>query len=293
MNEEGGSMIEFQKDMAYVNKKIEEYLKNDEPLLEELYNSINYTLFPGGKRIRPLFCFMVGELFDVPKEKMTSLACAVEMIHTASLIMDDLPHMDNAEKRRGKPANHLIYGQDVSALATIGLLTEAYEVILNDANLPSDVRIKVVSKLAKAVGIHGMVGGQFVDLKFSNESMEYSTLDYIHNHKTASLFVAAGFTAASIADASPVEIKAIETYARNLGFAFQILDDLLDSEGTTDDLGKPTKIDKGSFAILHGVDKSKEIIEECTATAIEAVEIFKGKNEKFIWLSKILLSRKT
>jgi len=285
-------MNEFKKDMEYVNEKLEEYLKNDEPLLEVLYNSINYTLFPGGKRIRPLFCFMVGEIFEVPKEKMTSLACAVEMIHTASLIMDDLPHMDNAEKRRGKPANHLVYGQDVSALATIGLLTKAYEVVLNDEKMSLEARIKVVGRLANTVGIQGMVGGQFVDLEFSNESMKHSTLEYIHNHKTASLFVAAGAAAAIIGGAEQVEIDAVETYARNLGFAFQVLDDLFDSEGNTDELGKPIQIDNGSFAMLYGVDKSKQVIEECTENALDAIKIFKGKTEKLNWLGRMLLSRK-
>ena len=120
----------FQEKKDLVDENLKQYLINDEALLNVLLESINYTLFSGGKRIRPLFCFLVGELFDVPQEKLISLACSLEMIHTASLIMDDLPHMDNADKRRGKAANHLIYGQDVAALATFGLLTKAYEIVL-------------------------------------------------------------------------------------------------------------------------------------------------------------------
>jgi geranylgeranyl diphosphate synthase type II len=170
----------FKEKADFINAELKSFMANEEPLLEGLQESVNYTLFSGGKRIRPLFCIMVGELLNVSREKLISLACSLEMIHTASLIMDDLPHMDDAQVRRGKPANHMVYGQDVAALASIGLLTRAYEVVLNDPILPDDKKTQIVSKLANAVGINGMVGGQFVDLKFSDESMEYSTLEYIH-----------------------------------------------------------------------------------------------------------------
>ena len=239
-------LVYFYETKNLVDAKLEEYMSNSEPLLKGLQESINYTLYSGGKRVRPLFCFIAGELFEVPRERLISLACALEMIHTASLIMDDLPHMDDAKIRRGKPANHLIYGQDVAALASIGLLTKAYEVVLNDPGVPEDKKARVVRKLANVVGINGMVGGQFVDLKFSGKSMEYSTLEYIHTHKTASLFVASGSTAAIIGDATEDEIQALETYAKNLGFAFQVLDDLLDATGNVEDVGKSLNNDAGS-----------------------------------------------
>jgi len=283
--------IYFKDTADFVNAELKSYMTNDEPLIKGLQESVNYTLFSGGKRIRPLFCIMVGELLNVSKEKLISLACSVEMIHTASLIMDDLPHMDDAQVRRGKPANHLVYGQDVAALASIGLLTRAYEVVLNDTILPDDKKTQIVSKLANAVGIKGMVGGQFVDLKFSDESMEYSTLEYIHIQKTASLFVATGTTAAIVGDAAEDETHAVETYAKNLGFAFQVLDDLFDAKGNTEELGKPVKKDKGNFATLYGEDKSKKVIEKCTNEAIEAIGIFGKKSNKLIALGKMLLQR--
>jgi geranylgeranyl diphosphate synthase type II len=279
------------KDTAdFINAELKSLMANEEPLLEGLQKSVNYTLFSGGKRIRPLFCIMAGELLNVSREKLISLACSVEMIHTASLIMDDLPHMDDAQMRRGKPANHLVYGQDVAALASIGLLTKAYEVVLKDPELPDDKKTRVVSILANAVGINGMVGGQFVDLKFFDESMEYSTLEYIHIHKTASLFVATGTTAAIIGDATEDEIYALETYARNLGFAFQIQDDLLDSMEKIDEIGKPLRNHKGDFVALYGVEKSKEVVKEYTNNAIEAIKIFDGKNDKLTALAQMLLS---
>jgi len=276
-----------------IDAKLEQYTSNEEPLLNGLQESVNYTLYSGGKRVRPLFCFIVGELFDVPKEKLISLACALEMIHTASLIMDDLPHMDDAKVRRGKPVNHLIYGQDVAALASIGLLTRAYEIVLDDPELPDDKKNQVVGRLANVVGINGLVGGQFVDLKFSNEAVDNSTLEYIHTYKTASLFVTSGETAAIIGDATEGEIRALETYAKNLGFAFQILDDLLDVEGNVEEVGKSLKNDNGGFVTLYGVEKSKQLAQEHTDKALDAIKIFNGKNDKLKELGQMLLKRKS
>jgi geranylgeranyl diphosphate synthase type II len=277
----------------FIDQKLQEYMAKGNPLLKVLQESINYTLFSGGKRIRPLFCFIVGELFDLRRDKLLSLACALEMIHTASLIMDDLPHMDNATTRRGKPANHVIYGQDVAALASIGLLTRAYEVVLNDPGLPDEKKSKIVSKLANVVGIDGMVGGQFVDLKFSNKSMDHATLDYIHTHKTAVLFAASGTTTAIIGDATEAELLALEVYANNIGFAFQIADDLLDVLGDTQEVGKTLKRDNGNFVMLHGVEKSKQVLQEHENRATEAIQLFQGKNDKLIALGQMLLKRRS
>lgn len=283
----------FKETKDYFEEKLVAYAITKEPLLEVLQESINYSLYSGGKRIRPLFAFIVGDLFGVTRNKLASLACAVEMIHTASLIMDDLPHMDDAAMRRGKPANHVVYGQDVAALASIGLLTRAYEIVLDDPLFPNDKKAQVVGKLANVVGINGLVGGQFVDLKFANESIDPSTLEYIHNHKTAALFVASGTTAATVGDASQKEIVALEEYARNLGFAFQILDDLLDATGTEEEVGKSLKKDKGSFLVLHGPEKCKSLVQDYTNRAINAVAIFDGRNERLVALGQMLLKRKS
>jgi len=284
-------MADFVTAKEYVDQRLKEYMIYDEPLLKVLIESIDYSLFSGGKRVRPLFCFIVGELFGVKKEKLISLACAVEMIHTASLIMDDLPHMDNAEVRRGKPANHMIYGQDVASLASIGLLTKAYEIVLEDPELSDVQKSKVVRKLTNVVGLEGMVGGQFVDLKYSDQFMEYSTLEYIHIHKTASLFMAVGTSAGIIGDASEHELKALDDFAKNLGFAFQIMDDLLDADGNPDEMGKSIQKDKGNFVKLLGAEQSKKLAKEYADKAIEATNVFAGRNDKLIMLGKILLAR--
>lgn len=290
MNQTKSALYEMK---SYIDKKLQEYLTINEPLLKGLADSINYSLFSGGKRIRPIFCLIVGDIFHIPKERLTSVACALEMIHTASLIMDDLPHMDDERMRRGKPANHLVYGQDVASLASIGLLTRAYEVVLNDVGLPDAKKAKVVSKLAGVVGIDGMVGGQFADLKYLNASIEYPILEYIHMHKTAALFMASGEAAAMIGDASDDEIEAIQNYARGLGFAFQISDDLLDATGDQAEMGKRANSDKGNFITLLGVDKSKKLMEKYTSDAVNAIKMFDGRNEKLLALSQMLLARKS
>jgi geranylgeranyl diphosphate synthase, type II len=283
----------FNESKSYVETKLKEYMGSTEPLLKVLEESINYSLYSGGKRIRPLFALVVGDLFGVSRNKLASLACALEMIHTASLIMDDLPNMDDAKTRRGRPANHVIYGQDVATLASIGLLTRAYEIVLADNELPPDRKTRVVGKLANLVGTEGLVGGQFVDLKCSGPEMDSSTLEYIHHHKTAILFVASGSTAAIIGNASDEEIAAIEEYGRNLGFAFQILDDLLDSAGSTEKVGKPLHRDRGNFAMLYGRDKCRQLVQDHTNAAIKAIELFGGRNQKLIALGRMLLKRKS
>jgi geranylgeranyl diphosphate synthase, type II len=289
----GDTMSYLYETKKYFEEKLSEYMPGKERLLEKLQESINYSLYSGGKRIRPLFAFIVGDLFGVARERMVSLACALEMIHTASLIMDDLPHMDNAALRRGKPANHVIYGQDVAALASIGLLMRAYEIVVADPGLPADKKALIVGKLAGAVGIDGLVGGQFVDLKYASQSVEYPVLEYIHNHKTASLFVASGTTAAIIGEASEQKVTAIEEYAENLGFAFQILDDLLDVTGAEEEVGKSLQKDKGSFVAFYGLEKCRGLVKEYTDRAIKSVKIFDGRNSKLVALGQMLLTRKS
>jgi len=286
-------MEDFGKLRSLVDEHLRRLINRSDPLLDLLVESIEYTLFSGGKRVRPLFCFAVGEIFDVPVERLITTACALEMIHTASLIMDDLPHMDDATTRRGKPANHLVYGQDVAALASIGLLTKAYEVVLADEGLSAEMRAAVVEKLANVVGLGGLVGGQFVDLKLAAENSDPLAIEYIHTRKTASLFVASGTIAAMIGDASQVQIDALSSYANHLGFAFQILDDLLDVDGDETEVGKTLHSDRISYVKTHGVKESREYLNRHTAEALEAIDLFGDRNAKLAALCHILLRRRS
>jgi geranylgeranyl diphosphate synthase type II len=286
------TLLFFNKARELINTMLKQYMANDEFLLKLLQESIDYSLFSDGKRLRPIFCLTVGELFDVPRDMLIATACATEMIHTASLIMDDLPHMDDGKFRRGKAANHLVYGQDVATLASIGLLTKAYELVLEDPLLPEDKKIGTIIKLVKSVGLSGMVGGQFVDLKFANKLMEYGTLEYIHNHKTASLFVASGSAAAYIGNANKRDTLAVEDYAKNLGFAFQAKDDLLDATGTVHEIGKSPQRDKGNFLTFYSSEECRQHIAESTKKAIDAVRIFEGKNTRIIEFAGLIMKHK-
>jgi geranylgeranyl diphosphate synthase type II len=282
-------LLQIDESRRYVDSLLQQYIRNDEPLLAKLYESVNYSLQSGGKRVRPTFCFLVGELFGVERDRLASLACAVEMIHTASLIMDDLPHMDNGKIRRGRPANHTVYGQDVAALASIGLLMRAYELIAGDPKLSAANRAEIIGDLALGVGLNGMVGGQYVDLKFSDPNMDLATLEYIHHHKTALLFIASGRSAAIIGNAKEAERAAIEAYAKHLGFAFQVADDVMDILGNTETSGKDREKDRGNFVKLLGISDSKAIIKQYAEKAGNFLGIFKGKGEKLLALRDILL----
>lgn len=268
-------------------------LSDKNELLTGLEESVNYSLFSKGKRIRPVFCFLVGELFNVPREKLKSVACALEMIHTSSLILDDLPCMDDSKMRRGQPANHLVHGQDVALLSSIGLLTEAYKIVADDVELADEEKLEAIRLLANTVGFGGMVAGQYVDLKFSDKNARSEVMEFIHNHKTASLFVSAASIAAHIGKASDPEKEAVESYARNLGFAFQVLDDILDFKGSQEEVRKSVGLDKGNVVYLSGIERAMELVEEHTRKAFESIEIFNNRNEKLLLLGKILLNRKT
>jgi geranylgeranyl diphosphate synthase type II len=181
----------------------------------------------------------------------------------------------------------------VAALASIGLLTRAYEIVLADEGLPVRTRVDIVGRLAGAVGTGGLVGGQFVDLACGGPSIEPPTLDYIHTHKTAGLFVVAGTSAAAVGDASVEQVAALETYAVNLGRAFQILDDLLDAAGAVAEVGKPLRRDKANFVTLYGLDRCRELVQEYTGSAVGALGVFGGREAKLVVLARMLLKRKS
>ncbi|OPY69325.1 MAG: Farnesyl diphosphate synthase [Syntrophorhabdus sp. PtaU1.Bin050] len=286
-------LLDFKQTKDFIDRKLREYIASEDPLLHPLQESIRYSLFSGGKRIRPLFSFIIGDLFGISHAKLVPLSCAIEMIHAASLIMDDLPHMDGAMTRRGKPANHIVFGQDVAALASIGLMMKAYEIILADPLLTTREKTNVARILVNAVGVNGMVGGQFVDLRFPKESLDHHVIEYIHDHKTVALFSAAGEAAGVIGGATTEDIKAVTEYARNVGFAFQILDDLLDFSGAAEEVGKPVHQDRLNFVSLYGPERSKELVEMYTNRAIETTRIFGNRNAKLVALAHMLLDRKT
>lgn len=231
----------------------------------KVYDSMKYTLFSGGKRIRPILMLTIGEAFNANLEKIIPFACAVEFIHTSSLILDDLPCMDNAKLRRGKPANHLIFGENIAILAAIGLLNKAFAIIPEERDkIEAEKLLKIQASLSNAISIKGLIGGQTIDLLSKNKKVDLQTLHYIHFHKTASLFIAAAEISALISELKENQIKLISEYAKNIGLAFQISDDLNDFLSEEKELGKDVKKDINSTTFLsyYGVKGSIDLVNQ-------------------------------
>jgi len=261
--------------------------------LNEITDAMWYSLMAGGKRIRPLltleFCRVCGG--DV--NNSLSAACALEMIHTFSLIHDDLPCMDDDDIRRGKPSCHKAYGEAMALLAGDALLNYAYELIADDENIPCETRIKLISDLSKSVGVSGMIGGQVIDTTYSGDFDEKTLLD-MYSMKTGALLKTACKMGCIAAQADENKIKCAENYAEKLGLAFQIIDDILDISGDEKLLGKPIGSDaecgKVTYASLNGIEKSRVYAHKLTDEALEILDEFEN-NELLKELTRYLLNR--
>lgn len=227
-----------------------------------------YSLSAGGKRIRPLLLFATMEAFGVDAKRGLFAAAAIEMIHTYSLIHDDLPSMDNDELRRGKPTNHMIYGDAIATLAGDALLTYSFEVL---ANIPEEyarpeTKIKLIMEMAKAAGTEGMVGGQVADMKGEGKSLTLEELEYIHIHKTGKILGFCVRAGALLSEASAEELEKLSRFAHHLGLAFQIRDDILDIEGNQEVIGKPVGSDtdnqKSTYPLLLSMDGAKKALAD-------------------------------
>lgn len=260
-----------------------------------LRDAMGYSLKAGGKRLRPALCLMAAGLFG-ESAKALDLACALEMIHTYSLIHDDLPAMDNDVLRRGKPTNHVVFGEAQALLAGDALLNGAFEVML--ALAKRETRLDVVSAMsivAAAAGVKGMIAGQSADLEFEGAGVDISVLHYIHERKTAALIKASAVSGAALMRADQADLDALALYGGNLGFVFQIVDDILDEEGDADKLGKSTgkdrDVDKLTFARAYGVDASRRIAREKTDEAVAALARFGSRADDLAALARFMLTR--
>ena len=276
-----------------INKALIDSLPNCDEGQRDLLRAMRYSLVNGGKRLRPIlvleFCKMCGGDY----RDAIPLACAIEYIHTYSLIHDDLPCMDDDDMRRGSPSCHIVFGQATALLAGDALLTHAFELIAN-SDLDSDKIAKAVSLLAQNSGIGGMIGGQVLDLKFENYDASVTDLLTIHKLKTGALISAACILGCIAAGANEKQIEAASRYAYYLGIAFQIKDDLLDIEGDEEEIGKPVgsdaKNNKTTYVTLVGEKKAEKDIRKLTQSALNQLEIFPNK-DFIILLSDYLISR--
>ena len=286
------------------------YLKQQKTLVEEaldrsiviarpekIYDAMRYSLLAGGKRLRPILCLATCELTGGTVEMAMPTACALEMIHTMSLIHDDLPAMDNDDFRRGKPTNHKVYGDDIAILAGDGLLAYAFEYVATQTkNVASENIIKIVACLGRTVGAAGLVGGQVLDLESEGKSdITAETLSFIHTHKTGALLEASVVTGAMLANASEEDIARLSKYAQNIGLAFQIIDDILDITATDEQLGKTAGKDlsaqKATYPSLWGLEKSRLKAQELIDSAIAQLSVYSAKAEPLRALANYIVTR--
>jgi geranylgeranyl diphosphate synthase type II len=243
----------------------------------DVHGAMHYALLSPGKRLRPVLTLAVAELFDRRPRSILNLACALEMVHAASLILDDLPSMDDAALRRGRPTTHRKFGEAVALLASFALLNRAFALVAEEGQRLQLKRYStedMVHHLADAIGSGGLIGGQALDLSSRPEDLDLQLLEYIHSHKTGALFLAAGELGAMAADARRRDLEVISRYAKNLGLAFQIADDLLDVKASTEETGKDSRQDteKVTFVKLLGVEGAQALVRELLDFAVASLE---------------------
>lgn len=268
----------FDVDKELVEKALEAVFRGCPPH-GDLYDAMNYSLLAGGKRLRPILTLECSRLCGGTDVQALSLACAIEMIHTYSLIHDDLPCMDNDDLRRGKPTNHMVYGEATAVLAGDGLLTAAFETALGaGAYLPAERVVTALELLATAAGPAGMVGGQVLDMAGEGHALTLPEVEELQKLKTGALIAAAAELGVVAAGGSQPQREAIRTYAEKLGLAFQIRDDMLDVTGDRDSMGKSVgsdlKAEKTTFVTLKGLEECGNMVQRLTEEAIGALSEF-------------------
>lgn len=272
-----------------VDRVLKTYLEEWVDAPAQLREAIAYSLFAGGKRLRPALALGSAEIVAGDDAPAVPLACAVEMIHTYSLIHDDLPAMDNDSLRRGKPTSHIQFGEALAILAGDGLLTMAFEMAART------YRPDVIAELARAAGVAGMVGGQVLDLAGEGNQLTVEELQNLHRRKTGALIRASVRLGAILAEARDVELAALTAYGEHIGLAFQIADDILDVVGTTESLGKAAGVDaahgKSTYPSILGLDRARQLGEEATVRAIKALDLFGAEADMFRALARYIMQR--
>jgi geranylgeranyl diphosphate synthase type II len=289
----------FATKIPSVEKALKASVVSTMPQTDKICESMAYSLMAGGKRIRPILCIAACEMFGGDESIAMPTAVALEMIHTMSLIHDDLPSMDNDALRRGKPTNHIIYGEDVAILAGDALLSTSFQHVAE--NTPKSVPIErvmdVIIRLGKSVGPIGLAGGQVMDLECEGKKgVTVDDLRWIHTHKTATLLQVAVSGGAILGGASPKEVAALEKFALNIGLAFQVADDILDVTASTEDLGKTAAkdldADKATFPKLMGLEESKAEAKRLIEEAKQSLDQFGDKAAPLLALADFIVNRK-
>lgn len=290
----------LQERVAEVEAVIQTYLPEEKGYQKTVLEAMNYSVLAGGKRLRPMLMEETYRLFGGNSKVIEPFMAAIEMIHTYSLVHDDLPAMDNDEYRRGRKTTHVVYGEGMAILAGDGLLNYAFETALKAFDIePGNPNLgKALQILAKKAGVYGMIGGQTADIEaeeMEQDKINNELLLFIHENKTAALIQSSMMIGALLAGASEEAVKAVEKIAYNVGIAFQIQDDILDITSSLEVLGKMTgsdeKNNKVTYVTLNGMEKSKEDVEKLSKEAIQLLHSFENKNDFLNQLIEALITR--
>ncbi len=292
--------VYLKEKIAIVDAALEKYLPKEEERPCSIHKAMRYSIFAGGKRVRPLLMLAACEAVGGEIENALPAACAMEMIHTYSLIHDDLPAMDDDDFRRGRPTNHKVFGEALAILAGDGLLTEAFRLI-SDPRFATSVnpasKLAVIHEMATCAGSFGMVGGQVVDMESEGKpDIDLPTVQYIHTHKTGALIKASVVAGALLGGADEKQLAAIRRYGEASGLAFQIADDILDIEGTTEEIGKDAGSDeargKATYPAVMGIATAKQEAKAMMDEAMTALSVFGESAEPLREIARYIVERK-
>ncbi len=282
---------------ALVDEALNTFLPAAKVKPATLHKAMRYSLFAGGKRLRPILTLAAAEACGAAPEAALPMACAVECVHTYSLIHDDLPSMDNDDFRRGRPTSHKVFGEGIAILAGDALLTQAFEIL---TAAPATSRYSVgdlVRELAHASGSRWLIAGQVVDLESEGKKVSLRDLKFIHSAKTAALLSASLRLGGMAANVTPAKLEALTTFGQNLGLAFQVIDDILDVTQTSEKLGKSAGKDlaaqKATYPSLLGLEKSRKEADRLTRAALDALAPFRKKGERLREIGAYLLRRES
>jgi len=279
-----------------VDEELQRILPDADAFPASIHRAMRHSVLAGGKRIRPILCLESGRLFAGDEPSLLRLGCALELIHTYSLIHDDLPALDNDDLRRGKPTCHRVFGEATAILAGDALLTLAFEVLSAPGPLPEERRLRVIHELSHAIGTRsGMVSGQVVDLETDGQTADAATLEYIHAAKTGAFIRAAVRCGALYANAGEEDLARVTSYGEKVGLAFQVVDDLLDVLGSKEELGKEVRKDrqqkKATYPGIHGVAESRRIASHLVNEACEILEPLGARARRLQEIAHHLIAR--
>jgi geranylgeranyl diphosphate synthase, type II len=280
---------------ALINRALDRLLPGETTRPATIHKAMRYSIFAGGKRLRPALCLAAAAACGGNESDALPLACAVECIHTYSLIHDDLPAMDNDDFRRGKPTNHKVYGEGIAILAGDGLLTQAFEIAAQAKGWPRYSHQQLLLELTRASGSLQLIAGQVADLEAEGRKVSEAELKYIHERKTSALLSCSTRLGGMSANCSAAQLRALTDFGYNVGLAFQIIDDILDITQTSEQLGKTagkdTAAEKATYPSIVGMEKSRRISRQLTQRAFDALRIFRGRAGALEALANYLLVR--